>query len=107
MRRSTWRSASSYGGVVTYSIVQCHQSSPELHMKLLVVYGATAIYQVTRSFRQDERGPLHNPEYTIVEWYRVGDDLPAGMVLLEELVTKLLATPPAARTTYAAAFQRS
>jgi elongation factor P--(R)-beta-lysine ligase len=83
------------------------QSSPELHMKRLVAAGATAIYQVTRSFRQDERGPLHNPEFTIVEWYRVGDDLQAGIGLLDELVTTLLATPPVARTTYAEAFRRT
>jgi lysyl-tRNA synthetase class 2 len=83
------------------------QSSPELHMKRLVASGAKAIYQVTRSFRQDERGPLHNPEFTIVEWYRVGDDLQAGIDLLDELVQTLLATPPVARTTYTAAFQRA
>jgi lysyl-tRNA synthetase class 2 len=83
------------------------QSSPELHMKRLVASGATAIYQVTRSFRQDERGALHNPEFTIVEWYRVEDDLNAGIGLLDELVTMLLATPPAARTTYAEAFRRT
>jgi lysyl-tRNA synthetase class 2 len=83
------------------------QSSPELYMKRLVASGAKAIYQVTRSFRQDERGPLHNPEFTIVEWYRVGDDLQAGMDLLDELVQTLLTTPPATRTTYAAAFQRT
>jgi lysyl-tRNA synthetase class 2 len=83
------------------------QSSPELHMKRLVASGTTAIYQVTRSFRQDERGALHNPEFTIVEWYRVGDDLQAGIDLLDELITKLIATPSAARTTYAEAFGRT
>ncbi len=66
------------------------QASPELHMKRLVAAGATAIFQVTRSFRQDERGPLHNPEFTIVEWYRVGDDLQAGIDLLDEFVQTLL-----------------
>ena len=83
------------------------QSSPELHMKRLVASGATAIYQVTRSFRQDERGPLHNSEFTIVEWYRVGDDLRAGIDLLDQLITKLFATSSAARTTYAEAFRRT
>jgi lysyl-tRNA synthetase class 2 len=83
------------------------QASPELHMKRLLAGGATAIYQVTRSFRAGERGQLHNPEFTIVEWYRVGDDMRAGIALLDELTRALLGTPPAARTTYAEAFERT
>jgi lysyl-tRNA synthetase class 2 len=83
------------------------QASPELHMKRLLCAGATAIYQVTRSFRQNEHGQLHNPEFTIVEWYRVGDDMEAGMQLLDELVSSLLGTPPTIQTTYYEAFQRT
>lgn len=83
------------------------QASPELHMKRLLAAGAQAIFQVTRSFRAGERGQLHNPEFTIVEWYRVGDDLQAGMDLLGALAQALLGTPPAARTTYAEAFERT
>jgi lysyl-tRNA synthetase class 2 len=83
------------------------QASPELHMKCLLAAGARAIFQVTRSFRADERGPLHNPEFTIVEWYRTGDDMRAGMNLLDELMQSLLGTPPAIRSTYAEAFQQT
>jgi elongation factor P--(R)-beta-lysine ligase len=82
------------------------QASPEMHMKRLLATGSGNVFQVTRSFRAGERGPLHNPEFTIVEWYRVGDDMSAGMDLLDELMRALLATPPAKRTTYAEAFQR-
>jgi lysyl-tRNA synthetase class 2 len=82
------------------------QASPELHMKRLLAAGATAIYQVTRSFRGGERGRLHNPEFTIVEWYRVGDDMRTGLDLLDQLLQSLLGTPPATRTTYAEAFQQ-
>jgi elongation factor P--(R)-beta-lysine ligase len=85
----------------------CLQASPELHMKQLLASGADAIFQVTRSFRSDERGLLHNPEFTICEWYRVGDDMRAGIDLLDELVQSLLCTPPAVRTTYAEAFERT
>jgi lysyl-tRNA synthetase class 2 len=81
------------------------QASPELHMKRLLAAGAKAIYQATRSFRAGERGRLHNPEFTIVEWYRVGDDLEAGMDLLDDLMRSLLGVPPARRTTYAEAFE--
>lgn len=81
------------------------QASPELHMKELLVAGAKAIFQITRSFRHGERGALHNPEFTMVEWYRVGDDMAAGIELLDELTQSLLKTPPAKRISYADAFQ--
>lgn len=81
------------------------QASPELHMKRLVADGMPMIFQVTRSFRADEYGDLHNPEFTIVEWYRVGDGMRGGMQLLDELCQILLGTPPAVRTSYAEAFE--
>jgi lysyl-tRNA synthetase class 2 len=83
------------------------QASPELHMKRLLAEGMPAIYQVTRSFRQGERGALHNPEFTMVEWYRVGDSMDAGVRLLDELVQAVADAPPAIRTTYAQAFRRN
>jgi len=82
------------------------QASPELHMKRLVAAGMRAVFQITRSFRGGERGTLHAPEFTIVEWYRTGDDLQAGMDLLDALCQSVLAAPPAQRTTYAAAFEK-
>jgi lysyl-tRNA synthetase class 2 len=83
------------------------QASPELHMKRLLAEGLPAIYQATRSFRQGERGRLHNPEFTIVEWYRAGDDYLAGIDLLCELVERMSGTTsPIVRTTYRDAFVR-
>jgi lysyl-tRNA synthetase class 2 len=82
------------------------QASPELHMKRLLADGAEAIFQITRSFRGGERGALHRPEFTIVEWYRRGDDMQAGIELLDALCQAMLDTPPAVRTSYAAAFER-
>ncbi len=82
------------------------QASPELHMKRLLAAGMTSIYQVTRSFRGHEQGTLHAPEFTIVEWYRVGDDMQAGITLLDELCQSLLDTRPATRTSYSESFSR-
>ncbi len=103
------------------------QTSPEFGMKrLLAAYGEvglgspdpqvglgspdpalSAIYQIAKAFRGGaETGPLHNPEFTIVEWYRVGDDYVAGMQLLSDLAESILGSGPAERLTYREAFQR-
>ena len=75
-------------------------------MKRLLAAGAEAIYQITRAFRNGETGPLHNPEFTMVEWYRVGDGMPEGMDLLSEFCEFLLARRPAEHLSYAEAFSR-
>jgi len=81
------------------------QTSPEFCMKRLLAAGATAIYQVTRAFRQGEQGPLHNAEFTMVEWYRVGDAMAEGMQLLSELGEWLLGRGPAECLAYGEAFR--
>jgi elongation factor P--(R)-beta-lysine ligase len=82
------------------------QTSPEFGMKRLLAAGGPAIYQVSRVFRQDEQGPLHNPEFTLVEWYRAGDGPDKGMQLTSELCDQLLARGLAERLSYAEAFGR-
>ena len=80
------------------------QTSPEFGMKRLLAAGAEAIYQVGRAFRNDERGPLHNPEFTMVEWYRVQDTMDQGIQRLSQLAELLLARGPAEKISYAQAF---
>jgi len=82
------------------------QTSPEFCMKRLLAVGSGPIFQVTRAFRQDEFGLLHNPEFTIVEWYRPGDDLSQAMQLTDQLCHALLGRGPAEMLTYAQAFQQ-
>ena len=65
------------------------QTSPEFAMKRLLAAGADAIFQVTHAFRNGEVGRLHNPEFTMIEWYKVGDTHHEQMDFTERLVREL------------------
>jgi elongation factor P--(R)-beta-lysine ligase len=82
------------------------QTSPELFMKRLLATGSGPIFQIAKAFRDFERGSRHNPEFTLVEWYRPGIDHHALMDEVEALLREVLGTAPAARETYEAIFQR-
>ncbi len=61
-------------------------TSPELYMKRLLAAGYRQLYQISHSFRKGERGKLHNPEFTMLEWYRAGADYTTMISDTEKLV---------------------
>lgn len=68
-------------------------TSPELHMKRLLAAGFEKIYQVTHAFRGGERGRLHHPEFTILEWYRSGADYKGLQRDCQRLVRSVCGAP--------------
>lgn len=64
-------------------------TSPEYQMKRLLAGGLHRIYQLGRAFRADESGVRHQPEFTMLEWYRGFEDAEAVMRDTEELVLAL------------------
>jgi lysyl-tRNA synthetase class 2 len=64
-------------------------TSPELHMKRMLAAGYERLFQMSHSFRRDERGRWHNPEFTMLEWYRTGANYGQMIQDIEQLVVTL------------------
>lgn len=81
------------------------QTSPEYAMKRLLAAGSGPIYQICKAFRQDEAGKNHNPEFTMLEWYRPGFTHHDLMDEMNEFLQAVLKTASAKRQTYRECFQ--
>ncbi|MBD9357590.1 EF-P lysine aminoacylase EpmA [Methylomonas albis] len=87
------------------------QTSPEFAMKRLLAAGSGSIYQICKAFRNGEAGRHHNPEFTILEWYRVAYSMGQLMTevadLLQQLLQPFLPVLPIIRVSYQQFFQES
>ncbi|MFY8352532.1 elongation factor P--(R)-beta-lysine ligase [Pseudoalteromonas sp. SSM20] len=80
------------------------QTSPEFAMKRLLAAGAGAIFQLAKAFRNEEAGRHHNPEFTMLEWYRPGFNAAQLMDEIDDLMIAVVGSEKAERISYQQAF---
>lgn len=80
-------------------------TSPEYELKKLLAHGSGDIYQLGHVFRCDELGPLHTPEFTMLEWYRVGIAYETFIEETLDLIRLFVSPLPSETHTYENAFK--
>ncbi|AOW76959.1 poxB regulator PoxA [Colwellia sp. PAMC 20917] len=76
------------------------QTSPEFHMKRLLASGYGCIFQICKAFRHEDSGRYHNPEFTLLEWYRIGFDQHDLMAEVDELLSTVVKSPKSEKISY-------
>jgi lysyl-tRNA synthetase class 2 len=76
------------------------QTSPEFHMKRLLASGYGCIFQICKAFRHEDSGRYHNPEFTLLEWYRIGFDQHDLMAEIDELLSTVVKTQKSEKISY-------
>lgn len=80
-------------------------TSPEYHMKRLIAAGSGPIFQICKCFRnQEEISRYHNPEFTMLEWYRIQFDMMQMINEVDDLFQLVLDSEPAEHISYQSAF---
>ncbi|MGC7560978.1 elongation factor P--(R)-beta-lysine ligase [Pasteurella sp. PK-2025] len=80
-------------------------TSPEYHMKRLLAAGSGPIFQLCRVFRNEEAGQRHNPEFTMLEWYRPHFDMYRLINDVDDLLQQVLDCKPTESLSYQFVFQ--
>lgn len=81
-------------------------TSPEYAMKRLIAEVQADLYQLCHVFRHEECGPLHNPEFTMLEWYRLGFSFEQMIDETVLLIQTLLSALPCQKATYRDTFEK-
>jgi len=82
------------------------QTSPEFAMKRLIASGYECIYQLSKAFRHEQVGRHHNPEFSMLEWYRINFDHYQLMDEVSELLVTVLNCEPCDKVTYQRLFKQ-